>query len=363
MQFYTRDTSGCGAGFGTVFRGELERFTKGVQSGGRATLPVGEDTSLRHQLLLLAVLALVAGNVFLEPAQAASSGAIFTTTANGSRVNANLFSSKCEVYLDGGPGPNAPAGAAGLPDGHYYFQVTDPSGTQLLSTEPVRNRRFLVSGGVIVAYTGAGTHATGYDRDHPELGAITIRLADATCPADFKDSPNGGGVYKVWATPESDFVGDPSLVDNSCGSGCFHGFLSSKSKTDNFKVKSGAESFCLTVWKRVLEAETEVPGAQWPISVVDPAGVRNDYFTDNAGFLQVCGLTEGAGANKTYIVREDPQGLAVSELLVNGVSLTPQPSYSFEWRLGSPEPVVIFKNSDGGGIPDSIRSGSRAQAH
>src|SRR5262249_39573738 len=76
-------------------------------------------------------------------AQAAGvSGAIFTTTVNGTVVNANQYDSKCAVYLDGGPGPHAPAKAAGLPDGDYYFQVTDPSGAQLLSTDPVSNRRF-----------------------------------------------------------------------------------------------------------------------------------------------------------------------------------------------------------------------------
>src|SRR5260221_13235181 len=84
------------------------------------------------------------------------SGAIFTTTINGSAVNANQYESKCGVYLDGGPGPHAPAKAAGLPDGDYYFQVTDPSGAQLLSTDPVSNRRFHVSGGVITAFTGIG---------------------------------------------------------------------------------------------------------------------------------------------------------------------------------------------------------------
>src|SRR4051794_2087343 len=82
------------------------------------------------------------------------SGAIFTTTSNGSVVNANQYDSKCAVYLDGGPGPHAPAKAAGLPTGDYYFQVTDPSGAQLLSTDPVSNRRFHVSGGVITAFTG-----------------------------------------------------------------------------------------------------------------------------------------------------------------------------------------------------------------
>ncbi len=123
-------------------------------------------------------------------------GAIFTTTASGAQVNANLYSSKCEVYLDGGPGPNAPAKAAGLPDGDYFFQVTDPNGKHLLSTDVVANRRFLVANGVIIAYTGIGgdPHPIGYDQDHPELGATTIRLANAACPADYLDSPNGGGV-------------------------------------------------------------------------------------------------------------------------------------------------------------------------
>lgn len=70
------------------------------------------------------------------------SGAIFTTTVTGASVNANHFDSKCGVYLDGGPGPQAPAHAAALPDGDYYFQVTDPNGLMLLSTDPVSNRGF-----------------------------------------------------------------------------------------------------------------------------------------------------------------------------------------------------------------------------
>ena len=46
------------------------------------------------------------------------SGAIFTTTVDGSIVNENVhYEAKEDVYLDGGPGPNAPVGAAGLPAG------------------------------------------------------------------------------------------------------------------------------------------------------------------------------------------------------------------------------------------------------
>src|SRR6476659_6824945 len=99
------------------------------------------------------------------------SGAIFTTTADGSRVNANIYAAKEDVYLDGGPGQNAPAKAAGLPEGDYYFQVTDPSGKTLLSLDPVECRSFHVSAdGVIVAANrgpGGCEHLTGIDQDHP----------------------------------------------------------------------------------------------------------------------------------------------------------------------------------------------------
>jgi hypothetical protein len=179
-------------------------------------------------------------------AYAQVSGAIFTTLSDGSRVNANIYSAKCGVtgvWLDGGPGPNAPQGAAGLPDGDYYFQVTDPSGKTLLSTDAVMFRQFHVSAGIISGLSGSGNHNTSIDLDH---GAVTIEL----CP--FNNTTNPGGVYKVWATPIAQFQGDPTQVDSpnaSCKNGCFHGFIPAFSKTDNFKVGSGPGAACLTVWK------------------------------------------------------------------------------------------------------------------
>ncbi len=71
----------------------------------------------------------------------APSGAIFTTLADGSEVNFNQFPSKEAVYLDGGPGPGAPQLPAGLDDGTYVFQVTDPSGKTLLSPAPAGRPR------------------------------------------------------------------------------------------------------------------------------------------------------------------------------------------------------------------------------
>ena len=177
----------------------------------------------------VAALALAATTAFAGPLP----GAIFTTTATGNRVNANLYGAKEDVYLDGGPGGNAPASAAALPAGDYYFQVTDPSGKVLLSQDPVANRRFTVApSGVIVS---ASTHVTGVDVDHAVLGARTVQLFP------YADTPNPGGVYKVWVTPVARFVGDVSQIDNPTEN---HGFVNSWSKTDNYKVRNPADTCC-----------------------------------------------------------------------------------------------------------------------
>jgi cysteine-rich repeat protein len=152
------------------------------------------------------------------------SGAIFTTLVDGSRVNANIYNHKEDVYLDGGPSSKAPAAAAALPEGDYYFQVTDPSGQTLLSTDDIECREFAVNRyGVISAVLGDCAHATGVDSDHASLGAITVQLMP------YDNTPNMGGEYKVWVTPVEEYVNG--------GDSRFHGFLPSESKTDNYKVR------------------------------------------------------------------------------------------------------------------------------
>jgi hypothetical protein len=169
----------------------------------------------------------------------APSGAIFTTLSDGSEVNLNQFPSKQAVYLDGGPGPGAPQDAAGLDDGTYVFQVTDPSGKDLLSTDLARCRQFTVLAGVINSVVNTDCeHATGLDNDH---GALTVQLMP------YLDTTNQGGVYKVWAIELEDFLAgcaDLGVANGldvvDCGSdpGNLHGFLGGHHKTDNFKVKS-----------------------------------------------------------------------------------------------------------------------------
>lgn len=286
------------------------------------------------------------------------SGAIFSTDVNGTQVNQNIYDSKCAVYLDGGPGPHAPAKAAGLPDGDYYFQVTNPNGSVLLSTDPVSNRQFHVSGGLITAYTGTGgpAHPTGYDQDHGAQGAITIQVANASCPADFLTTPDQGNVYKVWATPVGSFVGNPANVDNPCGGGCSHGFLNSQSKTDNFKALPGpAATFCLSLQKQFLDQVGNVHVvAGWRLSVTEPTGVTNDYFTDATGIVAQppCQLPAGS-----YSVTENAsdvnQPVPVNCLLngtqsatLNGTSATLP--VAFTWTAALPNPMVVsFVNGAG----------------
>jgi len=189
-------------------------------------------------------------------------GAIYTTKGDGSLVNGNVYDSKEEVYLNGGPPPNAPCDAAGLPDGDYYFQVTDPSGTVLLSSDSIDERKVRVSGGVFTAYLGT-THAVGSGRCP---GAISVALFP------YDDTPNPGGEYKVWLTRVEDY--DPTLTQ-----GVF-GFLPAKSKTDNFKVRmaGGEEPANVAIYGYKWydtntngvwdEGEPAIPG--WRIEKVPP---------------------------------------------------------------------------------------------
>jgi hypothetical protein len=94
-------------------------------------------------LVILTAVTLLAGM-----ASAQVTGAIYTTTSTGTTVNGNIYASKGDVYLSGGPQNMSSAGLS--PDGLYYFQVTDPSGAILLSTDDVTCRQVQVTGGIVL---------------------------------------------------------------------------------------------------------------------------------------------------------------------------------------------------------------------
>jgi hypothetical protein len=222
-------------------------------------------------------------------------GAIFTTTPDGGIVNENVrYEAKIEVYLDGGPPPNAPVDAAGLDPGFYVFQVTNPSGWVLLSQSPAKCRVVEVSeDGVIVRRVPVGELGLGDGYEQPEPGKPNNGTSIPNCHVDddpphptdpgvagasghhdtnvdldhgddfyaivvqlmpFLDTPNPGGVYKAWMIPIeryevnggdlTDVPGDrhQEIVKKK---GQFQGYVNDpgfgpprdQSKTDNFKVR------------------------------------------------------------------------------------------------------------------------------
>src|SRR6266481_848148 len=73
------------------------------------------------RVLLTFVLALAVAVPFLTTRRvSAITGAIYTSKADGTTVNANIYDNCCDVYLNGGP--SNCHGGSGLDDGHYYFQ-------------------------------------------------------------------------------------------------------------------------------------------------------------------------------------------------------------------------------------------------
>jgi hypothetical protein len=254
----------------------------------------------------------------------APSGAIFTTLPDGSEVNFNIYPSKDLVYLDGGPGPGAPATAAGLDDGTYVFQVTDPPGKTLLSTDAARCREFTVSGGIITAVVLAGgcEHKTGLDIDH---GATTVQLLP------YLDTPNPGGVYKVWATLESNYLAGCtalgksnglSLVDCGFKAGvAVHGFIPSASKTDNFKVKEGVAQEIDTRFYRYSAGSDPLDGLQ--VTWIDPIGASNAKWSYNAPQLQINheAHIEAVTAGTHYVRIDDQDGCRVRQIYYNDESV------------------------------------------
>lgn len=161
--------------------------------------------------------------------QAPLTGAIFTTKIDGIPVNSNVYDHKEDVYLNGGPQPNRKCDAAGMPNGVYYFQVTDPSGKALLSSDPIADRRVEVTAGVFIDNPSVTNHSVA--QDDPSIpiarcGGYNVQLAP------FDNTPNPGGEYKVWITRVGDYDASGLL-------GSF-GFIASKTKTDNFKVLNPA---------------------------------------------------------------------------------------------------------------------------
>lgn len=144
--------------------------------------------TVRFWIMIAGVLILGVSGLY-----AGLSGAIFTTNSQCDGTNINIFNSKEDVYLDGGP---THSGAAGLPDGFYYVQVTEPDGTLL------------------------GTSVGDTDETPIEVvgGEFAACYSLYDIVGGYATTSNPGGEYKVWIGADALFV---------------------QSKTDNFKVRNG----------------------------------------------------------------------------------------------------------------------------
>jgi hypothetical protein len=173
----------------------------------------------------LVVAGLLAAALIAPTGAAAASfhGAIWTSLSDGGTVNANRYDNKSDVYLNGGP---QNCGGNGLPDGSYYFQVTNPSGATLLSTDAIKFRQVEVVGGVISGTSGAGNH---------EVGAGGCPNAMPVQLMPYADTPNNGGEYSVDMAPKAEVDAcegfDPDSTTFNFVKDC-----NVASKNDNFKV-------------------------------------------------------------------------------------------------------------------------------
>ena len=179
-----------------------------------------------------AVLGLVLGAFALAPASSLAGNAVYTSTDKDAKgclngapdndINCNIYESKEQVYLSGGPAN----GSKSLDDGDYFFAILEP-GTQQSPIDGVAGnlsspydayaeRKFNMTDGVI---TNLGTHVMGEDKS----GRLVIQAMP------YDDTTNPGGVY-ILAVCE--WLGDGTANDATNPANC---------KYDAFKVRESED--------------------------------------------------------------------------------------------------------------------------
>lgn len=204
-------------------------------------------------------------------------GAVFTTDSTCTGVNLNHYLSKGDVYLDGGPDH---PGSAGLPDGDYYVQVTNPSGSDLLGTS-------------VGSSNEKPVHVTnGVFDECYQLSAILIKASDIT--SGYDDTTNNGGGYKVWVSTVSTFEND-------------------QTKTDNFKVEAS-----LIIIKQVINDNGgEAVAGDFTINVTATNPFLSFFFGSETGTTITLdpgsySVDEGAHVGYTKSLSADCSGIISS---------------------------------------------------
>jgi hypothetical protein len=270
--------------------------------------------SLTALVVLVLSLSLV-GTALAAPPTDPLPGAIFTTDSTCSGVNLNIYDDKEAVYLDGGP---KHPGAASLPDGSYYVQVTVPSGVTVLGTSvgSANEKPFVV--------------VNGEPADCYQLWAILI---DGNGNTGYADTPNPGGEYKVWVSSVSTFDNDST-------------------KTDNFKVKTGGGDNTATL-NVIKFYDANANGENDDVQFITGWKVR---IQDNIDYIRYTPVS----------IIVDPDDYTVTEFYpveTNWMSTTPNPVYL---TIGAGESATAeFGNlclGAGGGLTLGFWSNKNGQA-
>ena len=235
------------------------------------------------------------------------SGVVTTVTESG--TPRDLFSDKGDVFFTAGPTATPCAFTRFVPDGRYYFQVTDISGARLLSDDPASERAVTIRSGVLFSYDGH-THTARAAEATGEEGTAEV-VARGPCGglsvglAPFRDAGNLDATYLLWLTPVSRFSGEPTQIDPVCGTGCFHGFRPESSLTTSFRVEDKRfcdDTFCVAGTKfedrngsaQRDSGESGIAGVEIRISALgDDDRVPLRGLTAPDGSFRICGLTPG----------------------------------------------------------------------
>lgn len=232
-------------------------------------------------------------------AQPPVTGAIFTTDSTCNRVDQNLYSSLTAVYLNGGP--QHPQ-SAGLPDGNYYVQVTDPGGGSLLGTSvgSTTPTPVSVSGGVFAGQC-------------QELWNLVFKASDGT--QGFDVTPNPGGEYKVWISTV------PTFDNNS-------------TKTDNFKVFIEPPQSGVVIGFKFYDANVdgvwesgEAPIAGWVLTLwsqSDPTMLPQTDTTDANGTFSFF-VPNGTYGLCEVIPQAAPTWVPTTHTFATGIAVPPTP--------------------------------------
>jgi len=228
------------------------------------------------------------------PLRAEVPGATFALNRQGNHLEGNAFPRKDGVYFSGGP--RGACTAPGLASGIWCFQVTDPAGTVLLTTDPIAQRCIRVAGGVFVEYLGTTRPASAVG----PCGALNVRLAP------FAPTPYPIGEYKIWLTRIEDY--------DSLGSNLF-GFDPALSKSDNFRVNTQGPQTIFrghkffdhdenSVWNTTLDPLDAAIGG-WRVELRRDGALEGVTYTDQDGWYQFIRDRDGS----TWEIREiSPNG-------------------------------------------------------